>query len=68
MLPRLGMPLTKDNFGELEQLIDSCLSEERFKTGRDEVRREVWEYPGEGAKRAADFLQEKYRSLTSAKE
>ena len=48
--------------------MDSCLSEERFKTGRDEVRREVWEYPGEGAKRAADFLQEKYRSLTSAKE
>ena len=68
VLPRLGMPLTKDNFGKLEQLIDSCLSEERFKTGRDEVRREVWEYPGEGAKRAADFLQEKYRSLTSAKE
>lgn len=67
VLPKLGMPLTKDNFEGIKQLIDSCLSEERFKEGRDEVRREVWEFPDEGAVRAADYLEEKYRLLTSAK-
>ena len=67
ILPKLGMPLTKDNFEGIKQLIDSCLSEERFKEGRDEVRREVWEFPNEGAVRAADYLEEKYRLLTSAK-
>lgn len=68
VLPSLGEKLTKDNFDGLKQLIDRCLTDQRFKDGRDAVRREVWEYPGEGAVRAADYLEEKYRSLTSTKE
>lgn len=68
VLPSLGMKLTRDNFGSLTQLIDDCLADPRFKEGRDTVRREVWEYPGEGAKRAADYLEGKYRSLLAAKE
>ncbi len=68
VLPLLGLKLTKDNFDGLNQLIDDCLSDPRFREGRDAVRKEVWEYPGEGAVRAADYLEEKYRSLTSVKE
>ena len=67
MLPLLGLKLTKDNLDGLNQLIDDCLSDPHFREGRDAVRKEVWEYPGEGAVRAADYLEEKYRSLTSVK-
>ena len=62
-LSRLGKALTEENMPKLKELIDECLSDPAFQRGREEVMAETWMYPGEGAKRAADYLCEKYEEL-----
>ena len=37
----------------------------RQAAGRAEVRAETWAYPGEGAKRAVDYLEGKYAALNA---
>lgn len=66
-LPRLGSQLTDDNMNNLKDLIDSCISDPQYAEGRKQVKQETWEYNGEGAKRAVDFLISKYENITSAK-
>lgn len=65
-LPRIGQELNMDNMENLKELIDACLEDSRYARGRQEVRREVWAYPGEGAVRAADYIMDKYAQLTQA--
>ena len=67
-LPRLGRCLTEENMPHLKDLIDECLTDPRFARGRDEVKAETWMYPGEGAKRAADYLTGKLEELTSGED
>ena len=67
-LPRLGEALTEENMQDLKQLIDRCLSDPRYAEGRRQVKEETWAHPGEGAKRAVDFLVGKYVELTEKKE
>lgn len=67
-LPRLGMQLTSDNFDDLSHLIDSCLSDPKFKVGRDEVRSETWKFVGQGAVKTADYLIAKYEEIKKSKE
>ncbi len=67
-LPRLGRELTEDNMNNLKDLIDSCLTDEQYIKGRQEVKAETWEYVGEGAERTADYLINKYEELTAEKE
>ncbi len=67
-LPRLGKELTNESMENIKELIDSCLSDEHFSAGRAEVKNETWEYQGEGAKRAAEYLLNKYKTLTKSKE
>ncbi|MBR0087702.1 MAG: CDP-glycerol glycerophosphotransferase family protein [Lachnospiraceae bacterium] len=62
-LPRLGQALTEENMPRLRELIDECLSDPRYVSGREEVKAETWMYPGEGAVRTADYLCEKYKEL-----
>ena len=62
-LPRLGQALTEENMPRLRELIDDCLSDPRYVSGREEVKAETWMYPGEGAVRTADYLCEKYKEL-----
>lgn len=69
-LPRLGEQLTRENMENLKQLIDTCLSDPRYGEGRQQVKKETWAYPGEGAKRTVDFLLTKlgqYRPKPAAK-
>lgn len=67
-LPRLGRELTEDNMNNLKELIDSCLSDEQYIKGRQEVKAETWEFVGQGAERTADYLINKYEELTKEKE
>lgn len=67
-LERIGSQLTNDNVDKLKSLIDACLTEPRFAEGRAEVKAETWEYAGEGASRAADYLISKYEELTSTED
>ena len=62
-LPRLGKRLTEENMPKLKELINECITDPQYEKGRKEVREETWMYPGEGAKRAADYLCEKYDEL-----
>jgi len=62
-LPRLGVQLTDDNMEGLKDLIDTCIADPRFAEGRRTVKAETWEYCGEGADRAVDYLIKKYESI-----
>ena len=62
-LPRLGRRLTEENMQDIKSLIDECIEDPRFAEGRREVRSETWQYFGEGAVRAADYLVSKYEEL-----
>lgn len=66
-LPRLGRELTRENMNDIRQLIDSCLSDERYELGRREVKVETWEHPGEGAKRTVDYLMSRLEQLNADK-
>ena len=63
-VPRLGKILTEDNMEDLKSMIDDCLNNEKYKSLRKEVAAETWVYPGEGAVRVADYLEERYHELT----
>ena len=64
-LPRIGCELSEENMENLKEIIDTCISDPKYADGRRAVKAETWEHPGEGAKRAADYLIKKYDELTS---
>ena len=68
VLPKIGMELSTDNFGNVKELIDKCISSEEYAKGRDNARKETWMYPGEGAKRTVDYIVAKLRDLESDEE
>lgn len=63
-LPRIGRELTDESMEHLKELIDACLTDPGYAEGRCAVKQETWAYPDEGAQRVADYLIEKYNSLT----
>ncbi len=65
-LPKLGLQLTRENFGQLKELIDRCIDDPVFKAGRDQARRETWMHPGEGTQRTVDYLLKKLAELEDA--
>ena len=67
-LPRIGQELNEENLDFLKEMIDSCLSDEKYAQGRQEVIRETWEHRGEGTQRAVDYILSKYEQLKSAEE
>ncbi len=62
-LPRLGEQLTAENMASLKTLIDACLTDPKYAEGRRSVKEETWAFPGEGAKRTADYLIEAYETI-----
>lgn len=67
-LPRLGCELTDKNMENLKEVIDTCLADPQYAQGRRSVTEETWAYQGEGARRSAEYLMNKYKELTCAKE
>lgn len=67
-LPRIGKKLTDDNMQNLKELIDSCLEDTQYAQGRAEVKSETWAHTGEGAKRVAKYLVDKYEELNKKEE
>ena len=63
-IPRIGPILTEENLPTLKQMIDTALEERSYEAGLLEVWDETWNFRGEGAKRAADYLIGKYTELT----
>lgn len=67
-LPRLGMELNDSNIDHINDLVENCLKDIKYKNGREEVRHETWQYVGDGAVRTTDYLINKYKELTKVKE
>ena len=63
ILPHLGIQLNSENMGNLKELIDKCMSEEKYAEGRKKAIAETWAYQGEGAKRVVDFIVKKQEEL-----
>lgn len=66
ILPQIGQQLTEGNFDTLGDMVQQCLTDPKYAQGRDAARAQTWVYPGEGAVRAADYLEQKVRELTAA--
>lgn len=64
ILPSIGLELNDGNMGDIKQLIDSCIDDPSFGEGREKARSETWVHMCEGAKRAVDFIMEKYNGIT----
>lgn len=63
-LPRLGKQLTAENMKNLKTLIDECIEDPSFADGRRAVKAETWENFMCGADSAANYLINKYESIT----
>ncbi len=63
ILPHLGIQLNNENMGNLKDLIDKCITEEKYAEGRKKAIAETWAYQGEGAKRVVDFIVKKQEEL-----
>lgn len=68
ILPQIGQQLTEDNFDTLGDMVQQCLTDPKYAQGRDTARAQTWVYPGEGAVRAADYLEQKVKELTATHE
>lgn len=55
-LPRLGQELNEQNIQQLKELIDECLSNQKYDEGRKSVLNETWEHQYEGTQRTVDYL------------
>ena len=66
VLDKLGMQLTEENMDNVRELILQCLSDNRFKEGRDRAREETWANIGHSVEAIADYLVEKRQELLAA--
>ncbi len=67
-LPRLGMQLTKENFGRIGEMIETCLHSAELKEGRELARKETWANIGHSAEVVADYLIRKKKELSGGSE
>lgn len=68
VLPKIGEELRADNLEKIKEVIDECLRNEKYSTGRALAREEAWAYRGESAVRVADYIIGKYKDLRKASE
>ena len=57
VLPTIGKELLEEDFSDMKKVIDECIASTEYQAGRDKAREETWMYPGEGAKRTVDYLE-----------
>ena len=62
-LPLLGKELNNDNFSDIKQLIDDCLTDQSFATYRDRARNETWQNIGHSSELIVDYLENKLKEI-----
>lgn len=67
ILPNLGMQMNASNMHCLKEMIEQCISEEKYAEGRKKAIAETWAYQGEGAKRVAEYIIAKHKELCDMK-
>ena len=55
-LPKIGAQVTEDNISHIRELIETCLTDERYAEGRQQAREETWQHPGHGTERMTEYL------------
>ena len=68
ILDKLGIKLTGDNMKDIKSLINTCLTDNKFKAGREQARSEAWANIGNSVECIADYLIEKRKSLGEKEE
>ena len=68
ILPEIGKPLSRDQFGNMKEVIDNMSDSDEFAKGREKARRESWAYIGKGAEHIVDYLTGLYIRLQKEKE
>lgn len=63
VLPRIGMPLKREDFGRMKEVIDQAVESEDLKKNLEEIRDSAWMHPGESARLIADHAVRKYEEL-----
>ena len=67
-LPEIGLPLKKEDMGNVKELIDKALSSESKAKARDKAREETWKHAGSAAVMIADYMISKYDEVKKKKE
>lgn len=67
-LPEIGLPLKKEDMGNVKELIDKALSSESKAKARDKAREETWKHAGSAAGMIADYMISKYDEVKKKKE
>ncbi len=68
ILDKIGIELTDKNIANVKDIIDRCLTDNRFKEGRDLARSECWANIGNSVVSTVDYLIEKQKSLIQAEQ
>ncbi|MBR3280097.1 MAG: CDP-glycerol glycerophosphotransferase family protein [Lachnospiraceae bacterium] len=71
ILPKIGRKLTRDNFENIGDLIEDCISgagAAELAAGRDLAREQTWCNPGRGAAKTVDYLISKHEELVRKEE
>ena len=66
ILPQIGMELSPGNFANLKEMIQACLTDQRYRAGREKAKAETWAHVGKGVENFADYLIAKNEELKKA--
>jgi hypothetical protein len=53
---KVGVSLDENDFGSIKDVITRVVENKKLFDARQEVKKQVWSYPGESGKRIADFI------------
>lgn len=68
ILPYIGIPLKEEDFGNIKEVIDRTVNDEKLAEGRNKARSETWANPGEAAVRTVDYMVKKAEEIRKEKE
>ena len=67
VLPDLGIQLKESDFSNLKQIIENLISNEKYSSGRERIRKEAWSNQGKAASAIVDYLQNKLSEIYGEK-
>ena len=63
-LEKIGAKLKEEDLDNIKQLIDNCMTDEKYEKARKQAVKQAWANKGKAAKLIADYMIEKQKELT----
>ena len=63
VLPSIGIPLKREQFPHMKQVIDDAVTDQSLAAGRGKARQEAWAHIGESARLTVEYLVNKREEL-----